>query len=60
MSAPQVLSLPGVSPELAAALADGMGRVDALLRSTVDHDDPYVAAASAHLLAAGGSGSVPR
>jgi len=31
-----------------------MGRVDALLRSTVDHDDPYVAAASAHLLAAGG------
>ena len=54
MSAPQVLSLPGVSPELAAALADGMGRVDALLRSTVDHDDPYVAAASAHLLAAGG------
>ena len=54
MSAPQVLSLPGVSPELAAALADGMGRGDALLRATVDHDDPYVAAASAHLLAAGG------
>ncbi len=54
MSAPQVLSLPGVSPSLAAALADGMGRVDVLLRSTIDHDDPYVAAASGHLLAAGG------
>ena len=54
MSAPQVLSLPGVSPSLAAALADGMARVDGLLRATVDHDDPYVAAASGHLLAAGG------
>ena len=54
MSAPQVLSLPGVSPELAATLADGLGRVDALLRSSVDHDDPYVAAASGHLLSAGG------
>ncbi|HOF63483.1 MAG TPA: polyprenyl synthetase family protein [Dermatophilaceae bacterium] len=54
MSAPSVLTLPGVSPALAAQLADGMGRVDALLRATVDHDDPYVAGASAHLLAAGG------
>jgi len=43
-----------VSPALAAQLADGMGRVDALLRATVDHDDPYVAGASAHLLAADG------
>ena len=54
MSAPSVLTLPGVSPALAAQLAEGMGRVDALLRATVDHDDPYVAGASAHLLAAGG------
>ncbi len=54
MSAPQVLALPGVTPALAAALGDGMARVDALLRATIDHDDPYVAAASGHLLAAGG------
>ena len=54
MSAPSVLTLPGVSPALAAQVADGMARVDALLRATVDHDDPYVAAASGHLLAAGG------
>ncbi|MBP8882302.1 MAG: polyprenyl synthetase family protein [Dermatophilaceae bacterium] len=54
MSAPSVLTLPGVSPGLAAQLADGMARVDDLLRHTVDHDDPYVSAASGHLLAAGG------
>ena len=54
MTAPSVLTLPGVSPGLAAQLADGMARVDGLLRHTVDHDDPYVASASRHLLAAGG------
>lgn len=54
MSAPQVMALPGVSPTLAARLADGLGRVDAVLRSTVDHNDAYVAQASGHLLAAGG------
>ena len=54
MTAPSVLTLPGVSPGLAAQLADGMARVDGLLRHPVDHDDPYVASASRHLLAAGG------
>ncbi len=54
MSAPPVLALPGVSPQLAASLAAGMTRVDALLRHTVEHDDPFIAGASGHLLAAGG------
>ncbi|MBK8468589.1 MAG: polyprenyl synthetase family protein [Candidatus Phosphoribacter sp.] len=54
MSAPSVLSLPAVSPALAVRLGEGMARVDALLRATVDHADPFVATASGHLLAAGG------
>ena len=31
-----------------------MGRVDAMLRAAVHHDDPFIAEASAHLLSAGG------
>ncbi len=54
MTAPPSLALPAVSAQLAGQLADGMARVDALLRHTVDHDDPFLAQASGHLLAAGG------
>ncbi|BDZ56800.1 hypothetical protein GCM10025872_04570 [Barrientosiimonas endolithica] len=53
--APAALSgLPGASPELAARLLEGLGRVDARLREVVDHDDPFVAQASQHLVDAGG------
>jgi heptaprenyl diphosphate synthase len=43
-----------MTPQLAEHLADGLERVDRLLRATVRHDDEFVAAASGHLLAAGG------
>nr|WP_226345802.1 polyprenyl synthetase family protein [Agilicoccus flavus] len=46
--------MPVDDPALAASLATGLERVDALLRERVDHDDPFVAEASGHLLAAGG------
>lgn len=52
--APPVIALPGMTPPLAARVADGMERVDALLHATVDHEDEFIAAASGHLLAAGG------
>jgi len=51
---PPVLPVPGATPELAARLRDGLERVDALLREVVDHDDPFIAGASSHLVAAGG------
>ena len=54
MTAPPTLALPAVSAQLGGQLADGLARVDALLRQTVDHDDPFVAEASGHLMAAGG------
>lgn len=47
-------ALPSVSPELAARLQRGLGAVDELLRTVVDHDDPFIAQASAHLFDAGG------
>jgi heptaprenyl diphosphate synthase len=53
-AAPPVLALPGLTPALAQRLSGGLAQVDALLRRTVDHEDPFVAAASGHLLAAGG------
>ena len=53
-AAPPVLALPGVTAELAARLEDGLGRVDDLIRRTVDHDDPLIAQASGHLSDAGG------
>ena len=49
-----VFALPGASPELTARLAAGLAAVEARLRAVVDHDDPFVAAASDHLVAAGG------
>ena len=45
---------PSVSPELAERLQRGLTSVDALLRSVVDHEDPFIAHASAHLAEAGG------
>ena len=51
---PPLLTIPVPTPELAARLQDGLARVDALLREVVDHEDPFVAAASAHLAQAGG------
>ncbi|WP_345506394.1 polyprenyl synthetase family protein [Terrabacter aeriphilus] len=51
---PPVLGLPGASDDLSGRLSDGLARVDALLTEVVDHDDPFIAGASAHLVEAGG------
>ncbi len=51
---PPVLVLPGTSEQLSARLEAGLGEVDALLRRAVDHDDPFIAGANAHLIEAGG------
>ena len=48
------LALPTVPSELAARLERGLVAVDALLRNVVDHEDPFIAQASAHLSEAGG------
>jgi heptaprenyl diphosphate synthase len=48
------LALPTASPELAERLLGGLAAVDELLRSVVDHEDPFIAQASLHLSAAGG------
>ena len=48
------LALPTVSTELAVRLERGLVAVDALLRTAVDHEDPFIARASAHLSDAGG------
>lgn len=53
-SAAPALVLPGVSPELGARLAEGLAAVNARLTEVVDHEDPFIATASGHLLAAGG------
>ena len=45
---------PSVSPELADRLQRGLSAVDELLRTVVDHDDPFIAQASGHLAEAGG------
>ena len=48
------LGLPNTSPELAERLLSGLAAVDGLLRSVVDHEDPFIAQASMHLSEAGG------
>ena len=48
------LALPTVTPELASRLGAGLVSVDALLRTVVDHEDPFIAEASLHLTEAGG------
>ncbi len=53
-ASPPVLAIPGLAPELAARVQDGLTRVDDLILATIDHDDPLVAQASAHLAEAGG------
>ncbi|HRC40411.1 polyprenyl synthetase family protein [Nostocoides sp.] len=47
-------ALPGISRELQHRLDVGLVAVEALLRARVDHDDPFIAQANAHLLGAGG------
>jgi heptaprenyl diphosphate synthase len=49
-----VLGIPGATTDLSERLRDGLTRVDALLAEVVDHDDPFIARASAHLVEAGG------
>ena len=51
---PSVLALPGASTGLRERLAAGLDAVNDLLRARIDHDDPFIAAASGHLAAAGG------
>ena len=51
---PSVLALPGASTRLRGRLADGLTAVNSLIEQRVDHDDPFIARASAHLVAAGG------
>ncbi|MDE9365113.1 polyprenyl synthetase family protein [Luteipulveratus sp. YIM 133132] len=46
--------LPGLSEELSTRLFEGLGEVDRRLREVVDHDDPFIAGASHHLVDAGG------
>ena len=48
------LALPTTSPELTERLLGGLAAVDGLLRSVVDHEDPFIAQASMHLSDAGG------
>ncbi len=48
------LALPTTSPGLTDRLLSGLAAVDGLLRSVVDHEDPFIAAASLHLSEAGG------
>jgi heptaprenyl diphosphate synthase len=51
---PSVLELPGASDGLRARLAEGLAAVNALIEARVDHEDPFIAQAGAHLTAAGG------
>jgi heptaprenyl diphosphate synthase len=46
--------LPGLDAGLQGRIADGMTAVAARLAEVVDHEDPFIAGASAHLAAAGG------
>ncbi len=46
--------LPDCDADLAARLAIGLVRVETFLQERVDHDDPFIAEAGAHLLNAGG------
>lgn len=46
--------IPETDPALQQALVDGLAQVDEFLHQRVDHDDPFIAQAGGHLLAAGG------
>ena len=54
MTAGPPLALPDVEPGLAASLQAGLAAVEDYLHTCVDHDDPFIAEANQHLLAAGG------
>ncbi|MEV8634734.1 polyprenyl synthetase family protein [Streptosporangium sp. NPDC051023] len=54
MAAPPVVDLPFVDERLAQDLADGLARVEKLLRSSVESKDAFVTEASKHLIEAGG------
>lgn len=49
-----VPGLTAVSPALGETLTEGLRQVDLRLREVVDHDDPFIAEASRHLVDAGG------
>ena len=51
---PSVLELPGASDRLRARLGEGLAAVNRLIEARVDHEDPFIARAGAHLTAAGG------
>ena len=51
----RALALPGLEPGLAASLQTGLDAVEDFLQARVNHDDPFLAEAGGHLLAAGGS-----
>ncbi|MGO0575326.1 polyprenyl synthetase family protein [Ornithinimicrobium panacihumi] len=53
-AAPVVPTIPGIDEALQARVAEGMAAVTARLHEVVDHDDPFIAEANAHLLNAGG------
>ncbi len=47
-------ALPGTSPGLLMSLQADVARVDEVLRTHVDHEDPFIAEAGGHLFEAGG------
>ncbi|KNX36290.1 polyprenyl synthetase family protein [Luteipulveratus halotolerans] len=49
MTAAALKALPGASGELTSRLDEGLKAVDVRLREVIDHDDPFIARASAHL-----------
>jgi heptaprenyl diphosphate synthase len=51
---PSVLELPGASDALRLRLGAGLDAVNELIAARVDHGDPFIAEASAHLTEAGG------
>ena len=51
---PPVLALPGAGTDLMGRVGAGLEEVRALLARRVDHEDPFIAEASGHLLEAGG------
>ncbi|WP_370894491.1 polyprenyl synthetase family protein [Janibacter sp. GXQ6167] len=51
---PPVLRLPGASKELAARLADGLARVEALITERTANEDDFITEANRHLAEAGG------
>ena len=47
-------AIPGIDPELQERIARGLDAVAARLDEVVDHSDPFIAEANAHLVRAGG------